>query len=305
MSTRNIFIFLGLTAILAACENRRADGTVVDTPTSGEISIMVDEGYRPVIETSIDVFDSIYRARFHAKYVSESEAVKGLLDDSTEVIIITRSLKDDEMAFFKARGFTPRITPIAYDAVAFILNPANRDTLLTTDQLRDILNGKTDKWSQINPKSGLGDIQLVFDNAGSGTVRYCRDTIAGGAELPKSVAALQTNAVAKHKNTIGIIGANWISDTDDKGVQAFRREIKLLDVAKAPGEEGFGPYQAYLATRQYPFRRTVYIINCQGRAGLGLGFASFLASDPGQRIVMKSGLLAANVPIRLMKVVKE
>ena len=159
-------------------------------------------------------------------------------------------------------------------------------------------------------KSSQGNIAIVFDNANSSNVRYCRDRIAGGAALPNSASAVKTNSevidyVSKNKGAIGIIGANWISDSDDKGVQSFLKNIVLVDVASQPGAEGFGPYQAYLATKQYPFRRSMHLINCQGRAGLGLGLASFLASDPGQRIMMKEGLLAANIPIRLMQVIKE
>ena len=300
-----------LAALLQACnESPKQPSQTLDTPTRGRIRMMVDEGYQPLIASVIDVFDTIYvDADIDAIYTSEGEAMKALVKDSIQVVVVTRKPTNDELVYFKNRGFTPKITPVGHDAIAFILNPANKDTVLTVAQLRDILSGKATKWSQINPRSGLGDIRLVFDNPLSGTVRYCRDTIAGGAALPPNAAALKTNAevisyVSKQKNAIGIIGANWISDTDDKGVQAFRREIKLLDVAQEPGAEGFGPYQAYLATGQYPFRRTIYVINAQARAGLGLGFASFIASDPGQRIIMKEGLLAANVPIRLVKVTR-
>lgn len=307
-----IFYGIALTAFLfSACgqsDPNAAPKKELDTPTTGEITIMVDEGYRPIIESSIDVFDSIYRrAKINALYVSEAEAVKALLEDSMEVIIITRSLKEDEMAYFKSRGFTPRITPIAHDAVAFVVNPANRDTLLTIAELRGMLDGSIKSWKQINPQSGLGEIRLVFDHAGSGTVRYCRDTIAGGAPLTAQASALNTNTevieyVAKNKNAIGIISANWISDTDDGGTQRFLKEIQLVDVALDENSEGWGPYQAYVAQGRYPFKRTVQVVNCQARAGLGLGFAAFLAGDAGQRIVMKDGLLAANVPIRLIQI---
>jgi phosphate transport system substrate-binding protein len=150
----------------------------------------------------------------------------------------------------------------------------------------------------------------VFDHAQSGTVRYCKDSILMGNDLYKGANALKTNEeviayVAKNKNALGIIAANWISDTDSKGVQGFLKEIALADVADKEGDEGYGPYQAYLATRQYPYKRTVYLINAQNRPGLGMGLASYLASDPGQRIVLKSGMLPANTPIRLLKTRKE
>ena len=306
-----LFLFAGLFLLLTACEQKRADGTQLDTPTSGAVTIMVDEGYQPVIASVIDVFDSIYRGtKITARYVPEFEAVKGLINDSVEVVIIPRPLTEEETNYFKSKGFTPKDNIVAHDAVAFIINPANKDSVLTIDQIRRILSGEVSKWNQINPKSGIGKVTLVFDNANSSNVRYCRDSIAGGAPFPSYASALKTNKevieyVAKNKGAIGIIGANWVSDSDDKGVQTFLKNIVLLDVARESGAEGFGPYQAYLATKQYPFRRSMHIINCQARAGLGLGLASFLVSDPGQRIMMKEGLLAANVPIRLMQVIKE
>jgi phosphate transport system substrate-binding protein len=297
---------------VVACERKRPDGTVLDTPTTGEIKIMVDEGYRPIIETSIDVFDSIYRqAKINATYLPELDAVKALLNDSIEVAVLSRDLKPEEYKYFADKGFTPKVTPIGHDAVAFVLNPQNATAVMTKDQLRDVLTGKITQWGQIDPKAAaMGTIKLVFDNSGSSNVRYCRDSIAGGEALVATANAVATNTeviafVGKQKNAIGVIGANWISDTDDKGVQAFRKEIKLLDIASAPGKRGWGPYQAYLQNLQYPFKRTVYLVNCQARAGLGQGFAAFLASDPGQRIVLKAGILPATAPIRLVQIIKE
>lgn len=309
---RKSLLFSILTALIAfaGCEQPRdKSGKVLDTPTTGEINIVVDEGYQPVIESCIDVFDSVYRqAKIHARYASEGEAVAALLNDSVEVIIISRQLTAEESKFFESRGFKPKVTPFAHDAIAFVLNPANRDTVFTQAQIRDIVSGKIANWAQVNPKSTLGDIRLVFDHALSGTVRYAKDSINAGEPLSPKASALNTNAqvieyVKQQKNAIGIISANWISDTDDSGVQKFLKEIVLADVAPAAGEEAYGPYQAYLVKGWYPYKRTVYIINAQARPGLGLGFSSYLAAD-GQRIILKDGLLPANAVTRLIQVTR-
>ena len=61
---KHTLLFLALLAGLTACQQAKdKSGKTVDTPTTGEINIMVDEGYRPIIESSIDVFDSIYFSR--------------------------------------------------------------------------------------------------------------------------------------------------------------------------------------------------------------------------------------------------
>ncbi len=304
---RNFLIIIIVSLLWISCAERDKTGKVLDTITTGEITIAVEEGYKPVISSCIDVFDSIYRsAKINPRYISEGEAVNALIQDSVQVIIIGRQLAAKETEYFQSRGFTPPTTAIAYDALAIILNPANRDTVLTKQQVHDLLVGKTTTWKEINPKSALGNIQLVFDNPMSGTLRYVRDSVIAGQELSKQASALKNNAdvidyVSKNKNAVGIIAANWISDTDDGGVQKFMREIKIADVAKEPGKEGYGPYQAFLATGDYPYKRTIYIINAQARRnGLGAGFASYLAKD-GQRIMLKDGLLPANAVTRLIK----
>lgn len=303
-------LFLVVLITAWGCQQKGKSGQVLDTPTTGSIKIMVDDAYKPIVETSIDVFDSVYRrAKIEPIYLSEGEAVNALLRDSIQVIIITRQLTSDELTFFTRRGFKPKMTAIAHDAVAFIVNPNNRDTVFTTEQLQKILSGEILNWKGLNSKSALGQIRLVFDHALSGTVRFAKDSIAGGKLSPQA-SALKTNEevinyVSKNPASIGIIGANWISDTDDKGVQNFLRQIKIVDIASAPGKTGYGPYQAYLANGSYPYKRTVYIIDAQARNGLGLGFASFLAGPDGQRIVLKDGLLPAQAVTRLIQVSKE
>jgi phosphate transport system substrate-binding protein len=48
--------------------------------------------------------------------------------------------------------------------------------------------------------------------------------------------------------------------------------------------------------------RTVYIISREARAGLGSGFTAFVAGDKGQRIILKSGLVPATAPIRIVEI---
>ena len=147
------FVFAALVTALVSCQEKSKDGKVLDTITTGSIRIMVDEGYQPVIASSIDVFDSIYRtAKIDARYVSEGEAIKALMDDSVQVVVVGRQLTREEMSYFESRGFKPPQTPIAYDAIAFVTNPANTDSVFTIEQIKNILTGRVTKWSEINQK---------------------------------------------------------------------------------------------------------------------------------------------------------
>jgi phosphate transport system substrate-binding protein len=79
--------------------------------------------------------------------------------------------------------------------------------------------------------------------------------------------------------------------------RCYLKNINVLSV-KVGKNDYFAPSQNNLAEGTYPLARDLYIINCQGYSGLGMGFASFVAGDIGQRIILKSGLLPIRTPGR-------
>jgi phosphate transport system substrate-binding protein len=101
----------------------------------------------------------------------------------------------------------------------------------------------------------------------------------------------------------------WISDRDDSVSHGFLKRIRVAELVPKNQNTAealtMKPYQAYVALKQYPLWRIIEMINCSGRTGLGTGFASFIASDRGQRIVLKSGLVPSNTPVRIVKLTND
>jgi phosphate transport system substrate-binding protein len=286
--------------------------TATDTPTSGNITISVDESFQPIIESQISTFEGIYkRANVSANYKSEGEVMKDLLNDSTKIAVLSRELTTDEKAVFDKKKLVPRVTKIAIDAVAFIMHRNNPDSLLTMQQLQDIFSGKTTSWNQINKNSSLKDITIVFDNNNSSTARYITDSLIAGSKLSQNTFATKSHEalisyVEQNENAIGVLGVNWISDQDDSKVLGFLKRIRVTGISannnNPTSEDYLQPYQGHIAQGTYPLRRYLYIISVEGRAGLGTGFASYVAGDKGQRIILKSGLVPATMPVRVIGV---
>jgi phosphate transport system substrate-binding protein len=298
-----VFAFL----IFISCETKNKN---TDTPTTGHVWIAADESLRPLIEVEERVFESIYpEAHLDFIYASEQDVVKLMLSDSVKLCILTRHLSDKEKSHFDEIKITPRYSPFAKDAIAFILNNKTTDTTFTLLQLSKILDGTYSSWQEINPKAEDKDVQIVFDNAGSGAVRYLKDSLLNGKELGKQCYAVANNpaVIARVENdphSIGIIGMAWISDVDDSISHAFLKRIKVAnlvpkDLMNAQSET-MKPYQAFVALKQYPFWRNIEMVNCSGKTGLGTGFAAFIASDNGQRIVLKAGMVPATTPVRII-----
>lgn len=303
-----IFYGLFISFLFASCNTKT---TYNDTPTTGNINISVDETFQPIAQAEIDVFEGIYNyATIIPDYCSEIDAFNLLLKDSVRLIISSRKLTAQEKDFFESKKFFPKEIKIAVDAIAIIVNPENKDTLISVEMLKQILTGKTTKWKQLYSDSKLDELKFVFDNPNSGTIRYLVDSICKGGKLSENLTAMKKNSdvidfVSKTKNAIGIIGVSWVSDKDDTTSMSFLKKVKVMAVSKETMptyENSFQPYQAYIATNQYPLKRDIYIINSEPRTGLASGFTSFVASERGQRIILKSGILPATQPIRIIKV---
>ena len=302
---------LTLAGGLAGCNRTDKNGNlqVDDTPTTGQLPISVDETFAPVLTAEVDTFQKLYRyAKVTAEYAPEEDVMRDLLNGKARVVVLSRELNATERAAFEKEKIVPRTVRVGTDGLAIIVNPANPDSLFTISQLRDIFTGKTTRWQQLTSTSQLGDINVVFDASRSSTTRYVQDSIARGTPLTSRVFATKSNPalidyVATHPNAIGVIGANWISDRDDKAVETFLGKVRVAGVAAGAGakpDDYRQPYQAYLALKTYPLHRSLYMISREARTGLGTGFVQFVAGPQGQLIILKSGLLPATGQARIV-----
>ena len=294
-----LVIFLLLVNFIG-CNNQDSP---YDTPTTGKLTLCADETYKPLIDSEIATFESIYKySDISVKYKTETEAFNDLMNDSVRLIIVPRNLNKEELKQFEKWEIVPKITKVAYDAIALIGTKDIKDTVYTISKINSLINyDVTDK--------KFKNIKIVFDNNNSSTVRFLKEK-TGVKKFSSNCYALSSNKavleyISKEKNSIGIIGANWISDHDDSTNISFLKSVKVLEVAKDEKSEPLKPYQAYIAQKTYPLYRETYIISKEAYTGLGTGFTAFVASERGQRVVLKFGLVPATMPVRLVEIINE
>jgi phosphate transport system substrate-binding protein len=279
--------FIAVTAFIISCNNSNNQETIL----KGKVAILVDESIQPIVEDVQAVFESKYDATLTLLPKSEKEAILDLANDKAKVIVLSRRLNAEENKLFQQKKIIPRATVFATDAIAFIKNKATNDTIIALSDVIDFMKGKK------NAIKGL-----VFDNPNSSTVRYM-DSLAGISEIPKEgVFSFNTNDeviryVEKNPGMIGIVGMNWLSQPKPTS-QKIVDNLIVLSVKNTNGKEYVYPSQENIATKAYPLARDLFIINCQGYEGLGMGFSSFISGEIGQRIILKSGLAPIRVPSR-------
>jgi phosphate transport system substrate-binding protein len=293
-------------AVLTSCADKDKNGNVLDTPTAGTITITADEALKPLIDAEIKAFEGIYhKANIDVRYMSEGEALDELLRDSARLTIITRRLVESEQKILLDQTIVPKQLTLARDGIALISNRQFTDSLMTLDELTKVLTGGIDQVNQHVKTQSSAISQVVFDQRNSGIIRFLRDSLTAFDILPDYCFAVNNNAavvehIAQNPNALGLIDVSWISDRDDSTANSFLNSIRVLGVSADSGF--YQPYQAYLAQGKYPLLRDVVMISREARSGLASGFMAFVASDKGQRIVLKSGLVPATMPIRIIEV---
>jgi phosphate transport system substrate-binding protein len=309
-----VAVLLGISALLvSSCKSYNNKQINTETPTRGNIKIAVDESYKLLSDAEIEVFTSMYKyAHINPIYASEDSILSLFMKDSVRLMITSRKLTANEENFLKSKLIIARTTQIAWDAVAFVVNKNNADSLIAYNTIGDIFSGKVNSWKQVNPKSKLGKMEVVFDNQGSSNVRFLLKKFEQSA-LPEICYASKSNPsvidyVESHPNALGIISVNWVSDKDDSITHSFLNRVRVVAVSPeefSEGDDYYKPHPGYIADKSYPFVREVYAISRESFAGLGRGFIQYVASDQGQRIVLKMGMLPATMPIRLVQISKE
>lgn len=305
----SVIIFFAL-VLLSGCGKMNRN-PYSDTPTTGIIKIGVDETFKNIIDAELMVFGGIYKyAKITPIYATEEECFRMLLDDSVRLIITYRPLYEFEKESFRKREIIPRELKIATDAIAVIINPENTDTLLSMNVLKGILTGEIKQWNQVSQKSIDGKIDLIFDNKKSSILQYVLDSVIQASALSKNSYALDStvdvvNYVANNRNALGLIGVSLVSDSDDSTQMLFLKRINVVSLSRSDQpvpDNSYKPYQAYIYQGVYPLTRDVYAVNAEPRNGLATGFTAFLASDRGQRIILKSGIIPAIAPVRIVNV---
>lgn len=291
---KNLTLLVITIFFIISCD-RKANSKDQETIIKGKVSILVDETLLPIIESQVEVFQSQYNATITLIPKSETEIALLLSEDKNRLAIMSRELTTSEAAIFTNLKIKPKITTFGTDAIAFISSKKNTDSIINLEKFISFIQGK-------NQESFSG---FVFDNANSSTVRYIKD-LAKVNQLPKEkIYSLNTNNdvieyVSKNPNSIGIVGVNWLSDPMQENINMVN-QVRVLTV-QSKNNSLSKPSQDNIASGSYPLTREIKMLNYQGSSGLGMGFASFVGGDIGQRIILKSGLVPIRIPGRNIKI---
>lgn len=296
---------------LTSCGGKKSNSNFLN---EDDVKVSIDDTFKPIMENLVQTFGMAHvEATMKPVYVSEDSALRMLVNDSLRCCIATRKLNENEMTVIKGHNLGVHQSLIATDAIALVTNKQNTDSLISLDEVKAIVSGKITRWEQLKHHSRMGELKLLFDNSGSSTVRFMKDSLCGGKDLAGNVYASEGKSnlsvlemVKTDPAIIGVVGANWLKGDSETALSDFSNlEVNVMRVSRNPETYAkyVRPYQYYIATGDYPLLRSVYVIDTDPRTkSLVRSFYFFVKGQKGQTIICNNSQLLPITPVQVKSV---
>jgi phosphate transport system substrate-binding protein len=223
--------------------------------------------------------------------VTSAAALQALAAGRADIALTTRRVSQEEHDSMSALGdmTSPASEHVlALDAIAVVVNPANRVGQLGVEQLRAIYSGAVSDWSQLG--GAPGPIDAWNHKPGSGTM----DTFVKYALGATPMINVPAERISDDDGPIVAavnIDRNAIAYISQANIGAGR-PMAISDAGGQP----LLPTAANIATEDYPLSRRLYLYTASAPSNpLVHRFTEYAESAAGQDLVGQAGFVSQNV----------
>ncbi len=204
-----------------------------------------------------------------------------LVDNTTDIAMSSRKIKMDEKMKLQEAGRAYKEVVIAYDALSVIVNPGNKVSQLTREQLEGIYIGKIKNWKEV----GGDDLRIVVYSreSSSGTFEFFKEHVMNKKNYASSVLSMPATgaivqSVSQTKGAIGYVGLAYMSI-----------DAKALKVSYDQGKTYVAPSMTSAKNKTYPVVRPLYYYYLTTSEKAVKPFVDYILSAEGQKIVETIG----------------
>ena len=209
--------------------------------------------------------------------------ISALSEGTTDIGMSSRKMKMGEKIKLNDAGKACKETIIAYDALAVVVNPDNKVSQLTREQIESIFTGKTKNWKEV----GGEDMQIVVYSreSSSGTYEFFKEHVMNNKNYASSVLSMPATgsiiqSIGQTKGAIGYVGFAYVE-----------KDVKALKVSVDKGKTFIEPSMATAKNKTYPIVRPLYYYYTTASEKLVKPFVDYCLSPEGQKIVEQVGYI--------------
>lgn len=207
--------------------------------------------------------------------------ITALVDGTTDIAMSSRDLKTEEKLKFSEAKKEMVEMIIAYDALSVVVNPENKVSQLTREQLEKIFTGEITNWKDVG---GANEKIVAYSReSSSGTYEFFKEHVLSKKNYATTVLSMPATgaivqSVSQTKGAIGYVGLAYET-----------KEVKQLAVSYDGGKTFVAPSVAAAKDKSYPISRPLYYIYDKTNELKVKSFVDYALSDEGQRIVAEIG----------------
>jgi phosphate transport system substrate-binding protein len=287
-------LLCGQVLALASCAAPTASSS--ESAGAGETNTILNKGSDTLVNLAL-AWAEAYTAEHPEVRISVTgggtgTGIAALLNGTVDIANASREMKQEEIAEAQQNGIEPVQHIVARDAIAVVVNPANRVDRLTLQQISDIYTKKVTNWAEVGGEDG--PIVLLSRESNSGTyVYFLENVIRGGKKsdllfspdtllMPSSQGI--SEEVRQNPNAIGYDGLGYV--TSDQKTVAVARDAS-------------GPYVLpsvdTVNSNSYPISRPLFMITAGEPRGALKAYLDWVLDEAGQKQVLELGFVPLQV----------
>ena len=237
--------------------------------------------------------DCLQNSNTHGSFIN-------LLDGRVEVIFTARSMSRDEMVYADEKGVELIEKPIAKDALAFLVNPANMVEDLSTEQIQGIYTGEITNWSEVGGADM--DITPYVRNRNSGSQEKFETMVMAGLTI-KEFPEMQIGT--------GMMAPYYQLERDKSGIAYspfyYYSVMVANGLTKAIGVDGIPMTKENVRNNTYPYVSDVYaaVRSDIDKSSMAYKLFEYITTEAGQAIVAESGYVTLSEFANIEKVTQD
>jgi phosphate transport system substrate-binding protein len=206
------------------------------------------------------------------------------LDGTSQIGMSSREVERAEFAKARLRGVDLQPIPVAFDAIAIIVNEQNPLTALTHQEVEGLFTGAITNWATLGGRPGR--VSAYTRNSSSGTYKAFKDLAMRRQNYGPRTQKLAGNEqiaseVADNPNGVGYVGLAYVETPG----------VKVLPV------DGFMPEENNVRKGHYAYARPLYFLVDSSRESVVKDlFLEFTLGPVGQWIVRQVDFIPVRAP---------
>ena len=282
MKTTKLFLILPLIAMLSCGKAKTEDKETEAKGATVSVTIKGSDTVLPLAQKEAeDLMKSNTNVSVTVVGGGSGVGITALVDGTTDIAMASRDLKTEEKLKLSEEKKDIEQVIIAFDALTVIVNPANKVSKLTREQLEQIFTGTIKNWKEV----GGADEKIVAYSreSSSGTYEFFKEEVMAKKNYATNVLSLPATgaivqAVGQTKGAIGYIGLAYET-----------KEVKQLGVSYDQGKTFIEPSVASAMDKTYPISRPLYYMYAKENAAKVKAVVDYALSAAGQKTVSEVG----------------